>query len=372
MAPKAAAGGSGFAAARAQMAATAKSVATKKPANTASKRTYDDDLADASFSEPIPIDESEEPPIADTRVILSCCQPLALANNPTTGEQSTAYIDTEGALLTTSGARFGQSFDEILSSFRYDDLGPLHFHAHQAITAFDDVSEYDTAFSAVSDLFSQINKNLLKLKPRLTELSPLLFGGTASSKSEQLIAAIVSELVEALKGEKEESIAIACEQFRQGVASVKAWAAKSAKGGGVASAQAANKAKVEGAERLASVLVNVAHDLAVSKSGQGAILRGRYRVPRYDAGQRIRVIDTSSHPHCWRDGTVLQGGPMLCEIDGEQRVLSWGSRAEEHTAVAGGGGADEVEVEGFGVYPKHVAVVIADWLEVSDKIVGDS
>ena len=32
------------------------------------------------------------------------------------------YIDTEGALLTSSGGRFGQEFDDVLASFSFGQV----------------------------------------------------------------------------------------------------------------------------------------------------------------------------------------------------------------------------------------------------------
>ena len=62
----------------------------------------------------------------------------------------------------------------------------------------------------------------------------------------------------------------------------------------------------------------------------------RYRIPRYDRGQRVTVLDTShasAHKHIWRDATVLHGGPMLCELDEAGRVVGWGARAVTLTGM---------------------------------------
>ena len=227
--------------------------------------------------------------------------------------------------------------------------------------AFDDISEYDSAFTAVAGLFQQLNPKLLNLKPKVSELAPLLFA-SSSAKADQLAAAITADLVETLKVEKEEHVAAACAQLRDAVTSTKNWAALYAKGGTTA------KTKLEATEKLvAGGLVNVAHELAVKKSKQEEILKGRCRVPRFDCGQGVSFLDRSSTPAVWRDAVVihgesghgtantatsqwrrrptcapkftpsyrclLPGGPMLCEISAEGKVLTWGARAEELTGV---------------------------------------
>ena len=271
----------------------------------------------------------QDGPVADTRLTLACCQPLALHADASTGESARlAYIDAEGALATTTGGRFGQEFDEILASFRYDDLAQAHFSAHVAPTAFDEISEYDSAFTAVSQLFGQLHPRLLKLKPRLGELAPLLFA-QASAKAEQLTDAVLADLVDALKGEAESSVATACTMLRATVSSTKRWCVARHKGAPT------SKAKLEATERLAAGVVDLAHNLAIAKSKQGHIIRSHCRVPRLDCGQRVVVLDrTRPGTTLWRDATVIHGGPMLCEIDAEGKVCTWGSRAEELTGVS--------------------------------------
>ena len=266
-------------------------------------------------------------PVGDTRLNLSCCQPLALNADAASGESARlAYIDPEGALATTTGGRFGQEFDDILASFRYDDLAPVHLRAHVAPTAFDEVSEYDSAFTAVSSLFQSLNPRLLKLKPKCGDLAALLFVAV-SPKADQLAAAVTADLVEALKTEAETDVAMACATLAEAVRETRAWCCAQPKG-------TEKKAKIEATERLAAGLVRIAHELSVTKSRQGDAIFGNCRAPRFDCGQRVSFLDRSQPgKQAWRDATVLHGGPMLCEIDGEGRVLVWGARAEALTGV---------------------------------------
>ena len=271
----------------------------------------------------------EAAPVAETRLNLACCQPLALNADASTGESARlAYIDPEGALATTTGGRFGQEFDDILASFRYDDFSSAaHLRAHVAPTAFDDIAEYDSAFTAVSSHFQALNPKLLKLKPKLGDLAALLFVAV-SPKADQTVAAITADLVEALKAEGEADVAAACAVLRASVADTKAWCLAQPKGN-------EKRSKLEAVERLAAGLVRIAHELAISKSQQRDIIYGRCRVPRFDYGQRISFLDRSTPgKQVWRDATVLHGGPMLCEIDESGKVLAWGGRAEELTGVS--------------------------------------
>ena len=234
----------------------------------------------------------------------------------------------------------------MLSSFGYDDLMPSHFYSHVSPTAFDDVSEYDTAFTAVAMLFAAFRKRLLPLKPKMVELAPLLLSGAPASRVQPLIEAMTAAMVECLKGEKEELVTSACRMLAASFARFKAsnapstgkaaGAAAKPGSGGAAGASAASRAKMEATERLMAEMTSISHELSVRKSGQESILHGRYRIPRYDRGQRVSVLDTSHsspHKHIWRDGTVLHGGPMLCEVDEAGRVVVWGARAEKLTGV---------------------------------------
>ena len=271
-------------------------------------------------------------PTADTRLNLGCCQPLALRGDVAAGEAArVAYVDSEGALLTTTGGRFGQDFDEILGSFRYDDLAAAHFRALVAPTTFEDVSEYDSAFSAVASHFSHLHPVFLRLKGKLGELAPLLFA-SASAKADQLAAGVTSELLELLQGEKEEDLARVCDGLRATVGTTRQWAAlKNGKGG------ATPKLKLEATEKLVAGLSACAHELAIAKSRQGDVLSARYRVPRYDCGQRLTYLDRSGAAPGWRDVTVVHGGALLAEVDADGKVLVWGERAEAQTGRSASG-----------------------------------
>ena len=255
----------------------------------------------------------KESPVRDTRLILSCCQPLALTPDISTGGSARlSYVDAEGALLTSTGGRFGQAFDDLLASFRYDDFSAPHLRAHVAQIAFDEISEFDSAFTAVQSLFQQIHPRLHKLKARLGELAPLLFA-SASAKADQVRDAITAELVEALKGEKEEALSTACDGLRRAVSDTKQWcAARNA-----AKSVAMNKLKLEATERLGAGLMNIAHDLAIDKSKQRDILSDRCRVPRYlqaDSQKSLHcALPLTSTPlsSCCSGTTVASASPSL-------------------------------------------------------------
>ena len=128
MAPRAVAG-SGFAAVRRLPAEKQASKANKKAAvaKEVKARTYEEELASAAYA--LRPEEQRAGGAVDLRLTLSCCQPLALRGG-VNGEKegSTAYIDAEGALLTTTGGRFGQQFDEVCGR-------PIALTALTALTA---------------------------------------------------------------------------------------------------------------------------------------------------------------------------------------------------------------------------------------------
>ena len=125
-----------------------------------------------------------------------------------------AYIDIEGALLTSSGGRFGREFDDVLSSFRFDQLDGAHHLAHRAPSTFDEISGYEMAFSAVGSAFTSLHSKLLALKPRLAELAALLLGGAqggagSAAKAEQLLAALTDDVVTKLLKDEAEAVQVA-------------------------------------------------------------------------------------------------------------------------------------------------------------------
>ena len=202
---------------------------------------------------------------------------------------------------------------------------PSHFYAHVPPTAFEDVSEYEMAFSAVGQLFATLRKRLLPLKPKMTELAPLLLSGAPASRTQPLIDAASAALAECLKGEKEELVAAACQMLSSSLARSKAANAPSrggaagkaagaagkpvgnggsggaGGGGGAGGASAAARAKMEATERLMSELTSLAHELAVRKSAQESILHGRYETRRLaEPSSPLSHPRTQAPPSCGR------------------------------------------------------------------------
>ena len=251
----------------------------------------------------------EEVIVREQRLSLACVQPLALRavaggmsadavgtsatsdatatdSSTASSEETVAYIDIEGALLTSSGGRFGREFDDVLSSFRFDQLDGAHHLAHRAPSTFDEISGYEMAFSAVGSAFTSLHSKLLTLKPRLAELAALLLGGAGSAaKAEQLLAALTDDVVtKLLKDEAEAVLSTALEALQQGVSDARRWCAAHAK---------AAQAKLIVTERLVNAIASSAHAAAVCKSRQGETLRSGYRGPRFDSGQPLAVLDRS-------------------------------------------------------------------------------
>ena len=255
----------------------------------------------------------EEVVVREQRLSLACVQPLALRavaggmsadaadisatsdatatdSSTATSEETVAYIDIEGALLTSSGGRFGREFDDVLSSFRFDELDGAHHLAHRAPSTFDEISSYEMAFSAVGSAFTSLHSKLLTLKPRLAELAALLLGGAlggagSTAKAEQLLAALTDDVVtKLLKDEAEAVLSTALEALQQGVSDARRWCAAHAK---------AAQAKLIVTERLVNAIASSAHAAAVCKSRQGETLRSGYRGPRFDSGQPLAVLDRS-------------------------------------------------------------------------------
>ncbi|MEC7288436.1 MAG: hypothetical protein VXU42_07080, partial [Verrucomicrobiota bacterium] len=185
-------------------------------------------------------------------------------------EGTVAYIDVEGSLLTSSGGKFGRTFDDLLKSFYFEQLVDSHHVAHVAPASFSDVSDYDLAFTAVTSCYTSIHPKLAALKPKLAELAPLLASSSSSSssssvaKAEQAIDKACDELRRLLPGEDDEHLAAACTHLRKlayeaRTACQTKGAAKGATAAGKLAGGKASAGAVGLLERLTRALAMVAH-----------------------------------------------------------------------------------------------------------------